>query len=88
MIELCQVSDIRAGGLPKVKMSFPLSNVNVRDKKKKRNCIISGFLKIYLTNATACNNRCTSGANVCDSFQGFTSVLIFRYLGCFTWKHV
>lgn len=35
MIELCQVSDIRAGGLPKVKMSFPLSNVNVRDKKKK-----------------------------------------------------
>lgn len=36
MIELCQVSDIRAGGLPKVKMSFPLSNVNVREKKKKK----------------------------------------------------
>lgn len=48
MIELCQVSDIRAGGLPKVKMSFPLSNANdMRQKKKKkkeRNCSISGFL--------------------------------------------
>ena len=59
MIELCQVSDIRAGGLPKVKMSFPLSNANdMRQKKKKeRNCSISGFLEIYLTSATACNKN-------------------------------
>lgn len=77
VIELCQVSDIRAGGLPKVRMSSPLSNGNVMRQKKKRNYSISEFLKIYLSSATACNNRCTSGANVCVSFQGFASVLIF-----------
>lgn len=47
MIELCQVSDIRAGGLPKVKMSFPLSNANdMRQKKKKKKEIVA-YLDFY-----------------------------------------